>query len=130
MVLSTAMLYENYINTFGAERQYILDAIQRERITGVFFLTGDRHHTELSKLQPEGGVQVFDLTVSPLTSGAYPGDGDQNQCLVKGTEVTSANYALLEVTGPRQDRKLSIQVKDVQGKELWKQEFLAKEVGK
>ena len=126
MVLSTAQLYENYINTFPAERQFILDAIQRERIEGVVFLTGDRHHTELSKWHPDGGVPVYDLTVSPLTSGAYPGDGDKNQWLVKGTEVGEANFAVLEIEGPRKQRVMKITVSNTTGGKLWTEEIKAR----
>lgn len=129
MVLSTCDQYENYIHIFPEERQALLDAIQREGIKGVIFLTGDRHHTELSKWQPDGGIPIYDLTISPLTSKSYPGDGEQNKLLVKGTEVSEANYGLLEVSGPYKDRKLTIRVLDGKGKELWNREIGQKEFG-
>lgn len=126
MVLSTAALYENYIAIFPEERQYLLDGIQRDKIKGVIFLTGDRHHTELSKWHPEGGVVVYDLTVSPFTSGAYGGDKGANKHLVPGTEVGfTRNYGTLDVSGPLEKRVLRIGIKDKTGKELWQKEISA-----
>jgi alkaline phosphatase D len=110
------------------ERKRLLDAIQAEGISGVIFLTGDRHHTELSKWKPEGGYAVYDLCASPFTSGTYPGDGAANTLFVPGTEYVGHNYATLEVSGPRTERKLVITCKDKSGKAVWSREITAKEL--
>lgn len=123
MVLSTAAVYENYINHCPEERQLILDAIQKNRIQGVVFLTGDRHHTELTRWEPEGGVRVYDFTVSPLTSGAYPADDGKNSLLVEGTEFADRNYATIAVKGPRNGRMLVLEVKDADGSLIWRREI-------
>ncbi|MBK8614569.1 MAG: alkaline phosphatase family protein [Flavobacteriales bacterium] len=68
--LNTAAVYETYA-TYGEERQQLIDRIEREGITGVVFLTGDRHHSDLSKLELKDGNVIHDLTVSPLTSGVH-----------------------------------------------------------
>lgn len=128
MVLSTASVFENYVHVAPEERQYLLDAIQQEGIGGVIFLTGDRHHTEMSKWQPEGGLPVYDLTVSPLTSGTYGGDGAANTLLLPETEYVGRNYATLEVSGPRADRLLRIAVKDKAGTQVWLRELKATEM--
>lgn len=127
MVVSTCDDYEDYIHLYPEERKALLDAIQREKIQGVIFLTGDRHHTELSKYHPEGGIPVYDWTVSPLTSGSYPGDGEKNTLLVKGSEFTKPNFGTLEVTGEYRARKLTLRVFDVEGKQQWTQEILQSE---
>ncbi|MBL0015526.1 MAG: alkaline phosphatase family protein [Bacteroidetes bacterium] len=126
MVLSTADVYENYIHVAPEERKRLLDAIQLEEIKGVIFLTGDRHHTEMSLWKPAGGYPVYDLCASPFTSGTYPGDGDKNTLLIPGTEYVGHNYATLEVSGPRTDRKLVISCKDNEGNLVWSQEITAK----
>jgi len=120
MVLSTAAVYENYARVFPEEREYLLQEIQREKIKGVIFLTGDRHHTELSKWHPEGGVVVYDLTISPLTSKAHGGDEGKNQHLVEGTEITEPNFGILEVSGAFKSRVLNIQIFNARGDSLWK----------
>ncbi len=69
-VLNTGAVYENY-STMPAERTELLRRIEEEGITGVVFLTGDRHYTELNTLKLTDGRAIHDLTVSPLTSGNY-----------------------------------------------------------
>ena len=36
-----------------------------------------------------------------------------------GTFYTERNFALLTITGPRNDRTLVIELKDTQGRKLW-----------
>lgn len=128
MVLSTAEVYENYVHVAREERQALLDAIQRQGIPGVIFLTGDRHHSEASRWKPAGGYVVHDFTVSPFTSGTYPGDGDKNTLLVPGSEFVGHNYATIDVSGPRTDRVLRLALHDHTGKEVWAYEIKAKEM--
>ena len=121
MVLSTFERYENMVNVHPEERQALLDAIQKEKIPGVIFLTGDRHHTELSYWKPEGGVGVYDFTISPLTSGAHETD-EANEHIVKGTNVGERNYAVIEVSGKFGERVLRMSIQNRKGKELWSRE--------
>jgi alkaline phosphatase D len=118
--LSDSKVKENFIN-FPEERQRIIDAIQKNKITGVIFLTGDRHFTELSKSNTT--PPIYDLTVSPLTSGAYNPEKEQNTLRVPNTLVTEHNFAIIEVTGKRKERVMTIKIHNKDGKELWKQEI-------
>lgn len=120
--LNPVARYENYAN-WGAERQKILDLIEQNKITGVIFLTGDRHCTELSKLTQPGGNVVYDLTVSPLTSGAYDNTKEANTLRVDGTLVPERNFATLSFTGKRKERVLKIEVFDCNGKLKWTKEI-------
>jgi alkaline phosphatase D len=128
MVLSEAAVFEDYVAQFPEERKRIMDAIQTEKLTGVIFLTGDRHHSELTKWHPQGGIPAYDLTISPLTATAYQGDEGKNTLLVPGTEVTERNFGVLEVSGPVADRKLVIRVLDKDGRELWQREIRSVEM--
>ena len=78
---------------FPQERERILRLLEAERIPGVFFLTGDRHRTELSKLERPGLYPLYDLTVSPLTAGVYRGEGELNSLRVEGTLLQDHNFA-------------------------------------
>lgn len=120
-VLNTAPLYETYVNLAPDERAYLLGQIERENIKGVIFLTGDRHHTELSHYVNNQGNAVYDLTISPLTSGVGRGADEDNRLRVPGTYVGVHNFGLLTFRGPRQERELLIQVMDKGGQELWRQ---------
>lgn len=127
-VISGEAKFETYINQCPEERKKLIDKIVAEKIDGVIFMDGDRHHTELSKYQPTGFYPLYDLTVSPLTSGAYDGDPTVNKYYVDGTYVGKRNFGLLEVTGPEKDRKLKIGIYDVNGAEIWNREIAAKEL--
>lgn len=118
-VLNTAEVYETYAHHHGAEREYLLKRIEEEDLKGVIFITGDRHHTELSQYTNAAGNVVYDFTVSPLTSGAARNVTEVNAHRVEGTLVTQRNFGLLEVSGPRKARRLKLSIYDVSGKELW-----------
>jgi alkaline phosphatase D len=116
--LSSAALYENYAN-YATERQQIIDFIDAEKIKGVIFVTGDRHHTELSKLVTKGGVTIYDLTCSPFTSGTGSSREEVNTNRVDGTLLIKHNFGILTFQGKRKDRVCKIQIFDKDGAEQW-----------
>jgi alkaline phosphatase D len=116
-VLNSEKVYENYAN-YEAERAYLLNRIADEGITGVFFLTGDRHHSELNRMELNG-IVMYDLTTSPLTAGTHKPKDERSENLVEGTLVYEHNYSLIKVSGPRKNRVLEITVKDKNGKDIW-----------
>ncbi len=127
-VLNPVARFENY-STYPAERARLLDLLHAEDVPGVIFLTGDRHHTELSMLERWGTYPLYDLTVSPLTAGPNPRAVDEpNHLRVEGTFVGERNFALLEVTGPRTDRVLTIRVVDGNDEERWSRTIRASEL--
>ncbi|MCB2221020.1 MAG: alkaline phosphatase family protein [Bacteroidetes bacterium] len=111
---------ENYAK-YDEERQKLFNAIRENDIKGVFFLTGDRHFAELSKIDRNGTYPFYDLTVSALTAGpaGEKSLNEANPFRVDGTYYGQRNYALLNITGPRNDRELSIQLKNNQGEVVW-----------
>jgi len=118
-VLNPAAKYEN-MATYPDERAGLLDLIEKEKIKGVMFLTGDRHHTELTKLDRAGSYPLYDLTVSPLTATPSNIAGEEvNNLRVDGTLVTVNNFALLKVTGAKGARSLLIQIHSAEGSLLW-----------
>ncbi len=124
-VLNTSATFENYANRYAEERQYLLNRIAEEGITGVIFLTGDRHATELSTYVNSAGNVVYDLTVSPLTSGPANNKAEDNRMRVPNTYVAQRNFGILDFSGPKDKRQLKIQIYDVDGKELWNRVILA-----
>jgi alkaline phosphatase D len=86
------------------------------------FLSGDRHHTELLRRERPGSYPLYELTCSPLTSGARTTDDekDDNPLRVPGTVVMGArNFCTLDMTGPRTDRTLVFRAFTADGRELW-----------
>jgi alkaline phosphatase D len=120
--LNTIKVAENCIN-YEEEHQWILDRIEEENIKNVFFLTGDRHLSELARYVNKKGNVLYDLTISPLSSGpnTRPDQGNLNR--VEGTVVTQRNFGLLSFSGLRTQRKMKIQIFDNKGVELWNREI-------
>ncbi len=125
-VVSNAAIYENFAQ-FPEERQWLLSELNRLNIKGVVFLSGDRHSSELSKLQLANGNWVYDLTVSPLTSGSYDHSQEPNKLREPGTMVGERNYGMLEITGPRKERTLRMQIKSAQGALIWERSISAED---
>lgn len=125
-VVSDAAVHENYIHKHSAERDYLLKRIDEEGIQGVIFLTGDRHHSELSKMTTPSGLTIYDVTVSPLTAGAARNVSDINNNRVEGTLVEGKhNFGLLHFSGKRKERVLHITVLDADGVKLWEHTIAA-----
>ncbi len=120
-IINPSAVFEN-MSTFPVERKKLLDRITENNISGVVFMTGDRHHTSLRKLDREGTYPIYDLTVSSLTSGiAKPLDSERTTPdLIQGTIVDDLqNFALIEVSGERTNRAMKINIIDNTGKKRW-----------
>ncbi|MEM6263052.1 MAG: alkaline phosphatase D family protein [Bacteroidota bacterium] len=120
-LINTVDKYENYANIAPAERQYILNTIATEGIKNVIFLTGDRHHSELSKYE-KNGITIYDFTVSSLTARAYDAEKEPNALRVPGSQVGQHNFGIMTIEGPRKERTLVLEIFDKTGKSLWKYE--------
>ncbi len=120
-VLNPVPVYETYANVAPEERARLLAGIVERRVEGIVFLSGDRHHTEVIRLQPEGFYPLYDFTSSPLTAGAAtPRQELEHPARVPGTLVYGRrNFGTLTFTGPRTDRTLTMRTFDADGALLW-----------
>lgn len=127
-VINSSATFENYA-TYAEERAFLLQRIADERIPGVIFLSGDKHWTELSAMPREGTYPLYDLTVSSLTAGTSNGwTTETNAHRVEGTILQAHNFGLLDVSGPRTDRVLTISIRDKDGREQWTRRIAASEL--
>ena len=127
-VLNTSARFENY-ETYPQEKQKLLSEIESNKIKGVVFLSGDRHFSELSKMQRPGTYPLYDWTVSPLTSGignSYKDDVNTNR--VEGSLFPQHNFGVLSFSGNKENRQLKLTLFDMEGKELWNQVIAKKEL--
>ena len=122
-VLNTAEVWENYVNLAPNELRYLLARITEEDIEGVVFVTGDRHHTELSELRLPNGKMVYDVTVSPLTSGIGNPKDEVNKNRVDGTLVLENNFGVLNFSGPLEERVLTVAIFGAEGGLLWEKDL-------
>ncbi len=123
--LNSAARFETYANYgFEKERNEIIEFIKQHNIKGIFFLSGDRHFSELSLLKTENNLSMYDLTVSPLTSGpSFSAKEEKNENRVDGTLITQRNFAILTFSGKTKDRNIRISIYDVNGKILWEKQI-------
>lgn len=117
-ILNPAQVHENYAN-YAEERAYLLKRLEEENIWGVFFLSGDRHHTELSKMPRSKTYPLYDLTVSPLTSGTHDPREEGNIYQEANTLVSEQNFAILDFNGKWGERQMDITVYNKKGKKQW-----------
>ena len=120
-VLSTSEHYESYSNYgFDTERQQIIDFIHKENIQNVVFLTGDIHFSEVSVLREEGKPTIWDITSSPLNSGVNTnGINQENTLRIPESVIMERNFTQISLSGPKDERELTIQYFDSDGKNLW-----------
>lgn len=113
--------YEGW-GKFEDERKAFLAELERRRIDGVLFLSGDRHHTELIRIDRKGSYPLYDFTSSPLLSGVHRSDREaNNRARVKDTWVNDKrNFGLLKFSGKGKERRLTMETRDASGKVLWR----------
>lgn len=117
--LNSAEAHENYIAMAPGERRRLLDRIEAERIPGVVFLTGDRHHSVLMRMDRYRTYPLYEWTVSPLTAGpSRPGRGEE-QYRIDDSLYTERNFGRIEVSGPRNERVLTMTLHDSDGEAVW-----------
>lgn len=118
-VVSDFAGFENHA-VYGAERKKLLGLLDDYDIDNVVFLTGDRHHSEVSKYVTPDGQVIWDVTASPLTSGAYDHADEPNSYRHEGSMIGEHNYAVFSVSGDKKNRKLSVVFKNAKGKKIKK----------
>ncbi|MEF8866450.1 MAG: alkaline phosphatase D family protein [Salinibacter sp.] len=108
---------------FPQEQSLLLEALRERQVEGVVFLSGDRHITELLQRRPEGFYPIYEFTNSPLTAGAVTEGKNPNR--VDGTLVEQRNFGTLTISGPREDRVLTLRTFDADGGLLWERTIRA-----
>ncbi len=112
-------------NLYKNERQKIIDYIVANKISGVIFLSGDRHHTELlkyNKRETELGYSIFELTSSAISS--RPGNVKEtseaeNPMRIKSSLVTENNYCRISITGAKGSRQVTFTCYNNTNTALW-----------
>jgi alkaline phosphatase D len=122
---------ESYINYLYEYRQ-LMSFLQDTRLPGVFFLSGDRHHSDLVKHRRPGLYPIYNYTSSPLTSSVtqvLTRSERNNPERVPGSLLLERNFGLLRVEGPAGQRKLILEAYNTQGKKIWSHTLTQQELG-
>jgi alkaline phosphatase D len=126
-VLNPAKVKENYSN-YPEEFNQLMAEIEKNKIEGIMFFSGDRHHTEITKMPRNKHYPLYDFTISPLTSSPHNTANEPNYFREPNTYISDQNFGIMDVTGSKNDRKITVTVFDISGKEIWKKEIFQKEL--
>jgi alkaline phosphatase D len=117
---------------FPADYAALLDFIRDQRVEGVLFISGDRHISELIRLQRPGQYPLYDYTSSPITAGTWvPAAGTpeaDNPHRVPGTLLTEHNFGALRFEGPEKDRRVLLRAYDKRGALKWERAIARREL--
>ena len=105
---------------YPEEKEKIFSLIKEHNIKGVVFLSGDIHHTVLSKAD-----SVYDFTCSPLTAPVYRMKNVEEiykETMVDETLCFEKNYGKITVSGTDKNRKCTLQIFSKNGDKLWEKE--------
>jgi alkaline phosphatase D len=118
------------VATYPAQYRRLLSELERRRIGGVVFLTGDVHKTMLLRMPRENGAPpLYEFTVSPLTAGpdTRP-NATPSRLAVEGTFVQRRNFGTVTVTGPRTARVATLRIYGTDGGLIWERQIAASEL--
>lgn len=118
-VLNFATTYDCMCG-YSAEFNELMDFIRDAKVEGVIFLTGDRHHSEVIRYNHKGVYTLYDITVSPLTAGIGKVRGSElnNTERIEGTLIEEHNFGKISVSGPKNERKLTVEYFGLKGDKL------------
>lgn len=104
---------------FPVDYKALLTMLERNNISGALFFTGDRHHSEIIKHTREANYTLYDITVSPYTSGAgtFYGVEKNNPARILGIDGKQ-NFGKVTISGKKGDRVLTVEFIGVKGDSL------------
>jgi alkaline phosphatase D len=128
-VINSSRIFEN-MSMSDAERAKLIEEITKRQISGVIFISGDRHHSIIHKLTREGAYPLYDFTVSPLTSGTSKPIAKEleNDTIQKDYIFTDKAFGIIEVSGSRKDRVLKFILHNSKGEAQWTKELRASDL--
>jgi alkaline phosphatase D len=104
---------------FPVEYNDLMQFLEQYRINGVVFLNGDRHHSEIIRLNRAGTYPLYDITCSPLTSGTHDfAPAEQNNPYRVFGLPGKQNYTRFTISGAKGQRKLTTQFLGIKGEPL------------
>ena len=105
------------------ERERMTQLIEKTKANGVFFISGDLHYSELSKVKRDSCYALYDLTSSGMTHGHSCDGGNKNRV---GNPFMKANFGVISIDW--QAKKYVLEIKDEQGATQIKHEIPFSEV--
>jgi alkaline phosphatase D len=111
--------YECFLK-YSYEYNDLMNFLAKHAISGVVFFSGDRHHSEVIKIDRPGLFPLYDVTISPYTAGVSKVRDAEltNPLRMANTLVEQQNFGKVTVTGKRNERVLTVQFLGIKGQQL------------
>ncbi len=105
---------------YSAEYNELMNFLATEKIKGVVFFSGDRHHSEVIKMERTNLYPLYDVTNSPYTSGIGKVQGAEkdNAARIAGTLVEEQNFTKVSVSGKKNERVMKVEFIGIKGNKL------------
>lgn len=123
----------NPLNDFESYRHYaiefgqLIQFIRQNSITGIIFLSGDRHISDLIRIKSEGLYHLYDVTSSAITSRSFSRFAEtkefNNPYRVVPAAVTDQNFIKVTVHGSRDNRIANVSAINADNKVMWQYEI-------
>lgn len=107
------------------EQAKFLDLIAKTQAEGLFFISGDVHWAELSRMESEIVYPIYDLTSSGITQSWRKVEANANRI---GESYWKNNFGLIEIDWEEADPLLSLSLRNVAGNEVLKQQVRRSEL--
>lgn len=131
-VINQVKGHESYYD-FPNERNALFNFIKEEKIPGILFLSGDRHHSEVQVEDLNYPYPIYDITCSALSSPrpkfrGWGPEGDLKERM-PGSFITKHNYGKCIIQGENEDKRLLFKYYNYRMKELFTFSIHMKELG-
>jgi alkaline phosphatase D len=113
-VLSDQHAWERW-GQFPHERQRLLKLIRDTKANGVVFLSGDRHHAEISRDDASSRYPLYDITSSALNQTGFGNEKEPNR-FRRGTVYPQSNFGTIQIDWTTTDTKLTFSIHDLDGR--------------
>lgn len=123
--------YECFLR-YSYEYNELMNFLALHQITGVVFFSGDRHHSEVIKIDRPGLFPLYDVTISPYTAGVSKVRDAEltSKFRIPNTLIEEQNFGKISVTGKRNERLLKVQFLGIKGELLGEWAVSEKELKK
>lgn len=121
-VINKVKGHESYYD-FAEERNSLFNFIVENKIPGIVFLSGDRHHSEVQIENINYPYPIYDITCSAMSSPRpkFRGWGPEGNLKARldGSFITKHNYGKCSIIGKGVEKTLLFGFYNYKGKELF-----------
>ena len=118
-VLNPLNIYEG-MDHYTYEFNELMNFITLQKINGIVFFSGDRHHSEVIKKPRDGMYTLYDVTISPYTSGVSKVKGEEvnNPYRISNTLIEAQNFGKISFGGKQHARTMKVEFIGTKGEKL------------